>query len=616
MNRLMVCLWVCLWLGACTPHSSDNNSEANTRSEAGALTESEKLTQWLDDKYEQALQFSPMTLTRLGRKDLYSQIDDMSEEGQDEYLAWRGATVNELQSQFDYAVLDSSAKISYDLWIYQYESDLSMVPFRRNNYIFNQMNGLHTSLPNFMINFHKVDDASDATAYVKRIEGLSTAMQQLLARAQLGAEAGVRPPRFAYEIVIDEAQKLISGQPFNNSGNDAPLWADIKKKINTLETAGTIDHVKSETLKTAAKLALQDRFLPAYQDLINWLQNDIQNTSAEPQGAGSLPNGSAFYQASLKRRTTLDLTADEIHDIGLREVERIHGEMEKIKSQVEFDGSLQEFFTFVKTQPQFFYDNNDTGRQGYIDDSTAFLDAMKKKLPEYFGLLPKADLVVKRVEAFREQDGAPQHYNASSPDGSRPGVYYAHLSDMKSMPKVEMESVAYHEGLPGHHMQIAIAQELTGIAKFRTQAGFTAYQEGWGLYAELLAKEMGAYQDPYQDLGRLSAEIWRAIRLVVDTGIHSKGWSEEQAVSYFRDNSPVAEGQIRAEIRRYFVWPGQATGYKIGMLKILELREKARQALGDEFDIRTFHDKVLGGGAVPLPVLEKVIDDWIKAETV
>jgi len=604
-NLIVVCFGVLVC--ACSPQSDGPESNAETVS----ISEDERLTQWLDEKFEQELQFSPMSLTRLGRKELYDQIDDMSEASEDTYLQWKGESVSELTSAFDYNALTDSGKISYDLWVYQYEADLAMVPYRRHAYIFNQMQGVHASLPNFMINFHRVDEPADMQAYIKRIEGVGRAMNQLIERAQLGAEAGVRPPRFAYETVISEAQKLIAGQPFDDSQTDAPLWSDVKSKVSGLEKAGKLDHVKAETLKTSAKLALQENFLPAYQKLITWLQTDLSNTSAEAQGVGSLTDGDAYYRAALKLRTTLDLSADEIHTIGLQEVARIQEEMLAIKDKVGFAGDLQAFFTFVKTDPQFFYPNTDAGRQAYIDDSTAYLDDIKKLLPDYFGILPKADLVVKRVEAFREQDGAPQHYSASSPDGSHPGVYYAHLSDMNAMPKVEMESVAYHEGLPGHHMQIAIAQELTGVPTFRTQAGFTAYQEGWGLYAEKLAKEMGAYENPYQDLGRLSAEIWRAIRLVVDTGIHSKGWSEAQAVDYFQQNSPVAEGQIRAEIRRYFVWPGQATGYKIGMLKILELRDTAQQALGDEFDIRTFHDKVLGGGAVPMPMLATIIDQWI-----
>jgi uncharacterized protein (DUF885 family) len=240
-----------------------------------------------------------------------------------------------------------------------------------------------------------------------------------------------------------------------------------------------------------------------------------------------------------------------------------------------------------------------------------FLAFINAKLPEYFGILPKAPLVVKRVEAFREQPGAAQHYYPGTPDGSRPGIYYAHLSDMKAMPKNEMEAIAYHEGNPGHHMQISIAQELKSVPTFRTQAGFTAYAEGWALYSELLAKEMGAYQNDYSDFGRLITEMWRAVRLVVDTGLHSKGWTEQQAIDYFKEKTPVAEGAVVSEVRRYIVWPGQATAYKVGMLKILALRAKAKEQLGDKFDIRAFHDTILGGGALPLDVLEKRVDHWI-----
>jgi uncharacterized protein (DUF885 family) len=346
------------------------------------------------------------------------------------------------------------------------------------------------------------------------------------------------------------------------------------------------------------------------------MESDLPNTDADARGASALPEGEAFYNYRLFQNTTLNLTADEIHNIGLSEVARIRSEMEAIKNSVGFEGDLQAFFEFIRTDEQFFYPNTDEGRQGYIDDSTAFFDFMRQELPNYFGILPKADLVVKRVEAFREQDGAAQHYYPGTPDGSRPGVYYAHLSDMNSMPKNEMEAIAYHEGLPGHHMQISIAQELESVPQFRTQAGFTAYIEGWALYSELLSKEMGAYNNPYSDFGRLITEMWRAIRLVVDTGLHSKGWSEMQARQYFYDNSPIAEGQVISEVRRYLVWPGQATAYKMGMLKIMELRAKAKQELGDKFDIRGFHDAVLGGGAVPLPVLERVINDWIDSQKV
>jgi uncharacterized protein (DUF885 family) len=326
-----------------------------------------------------------------------------------------------------------------------------------------------------------------------------------------------------------------------------------------------------------------------------------------------LPDGAAFYSDRLEDATTTTLTADEIHEIGLREVERITKEMEDAKERMGFKGSLQDLFAFLRTDPRFFYPSTDAGREAYLDEARADLAFIRERLPQYFGLLPKAPLIVKRVEAFREVPGAAQHYFAASVDGTRPGIFYAHLIDMSSMPRPQLAAIAFHEGIPGHHLQISIAQELTGIPMFRTQSQNNAYVEGWALYAEKLAKEMGAYEDPYTDFSRLTTEIWRAVRLVVDTGLHAKRWSEQQAVDYFKEHTAISDGQIRAEVRRYIVTPGQATSYKIGMLKILDLRAKAQAALGDRFDIRGFHDAVLGGGALPLPLLERRVDDWIVA---
>jgi uncharacterized protein (DUF885 family) len=309
--------------------------------------------------------------------------------------------------------------------------------------------------------------------------------------------------------------------------------------------------------------------------------------------------------------TTTDMTADEIHELGLAEVARISGEMESIRTAVGFEGDLDQFFAFVRDDPRFYYANTDEGRQAYLDKARQDLAFITMRLPDWFGVLPKAPLEVRRVEPFREVAGQAQHYQRGSPDGSRPGIYYSHLSDMSAMPIPTLEATAYHEGLPGHHMQLSIAQELTGLPTFRTVAGFTAFSEGWGLYAEALAREMGAYQDPYSDFGRLTNEIWRALRLVVDTGLHAGRWTEEQAVLYMLANSAIAEGQVRAEVRRYIVMPGQATSYKIGMLKIQELRARAEQALGDDFDIRAFHDVVLGSGGLPLTLLDRRVDEWL-----
>ena len=379
-----------------------------------------------------------------------------------------------------------------------------------------------------------------------------------------------------------------------------------------------IDQAQADSYLEMASAALVNDLKPSYEALIAFMQSDISNTSAEAQGASSLPNGDAYYADRLAVRTTTSMTADEIHELGLSEVARLRAEMEALKVADGFDGTLQEYFTMIRDSvdnPKYYYPNTDEGRQGYIDDATAAIENIKKELPNYFGILPKADLVVKRVEPFREQDGAPQHYYPSTPDGKRPGIYYAHLSDMTAMPKNELEVIAYHEGLPGHHMQIAIALELEGVPTFRTQARFTAYSEGWGLYSEKLAKEMpNTFTTINSDFGRLGSEIWRAIRLVVDSGMHSKGWTEDQAVEYFSQNSPAPLETIRTEVQRYLVWPGQATSYKVGMIFIQKLRANAEEALGDKFDIRGFHDAVLDGGALPLDMLEEKVQAWVDAE--
>lgn len=624
MRVLIPTLCALAVLSACQPNNQETNTETSTpvaettnlsAAEAAAtsevMSESEKLNIWFNEKYEEQLLENPLMLTFLGRKEKYDEFNVMTREEEQKQLAWQKASVDEMKSQFDYDKLDDEAKASYDIWVYQYEEAKEQNAFPNNSYVFTQMNGAQAFLTQFLINFHKVDELSDMEAYNKRIGGVAQALTDLLVIAKENAEFGVRPPKFAYEGVIEQAKNVITGQPFDDAENDAPLWADAKAKIDALVQAEKATAEQAEALKAATKEALLKQYQPAYQALVTWFEQDIANTDEIATGVAKQPNGVDYYNMRLKHSTTTSLTAEEIHKIGLAEVARITDEMIAIKEKVGFDGDLQAFFKFIKTDPRFFYPNTDEGRQGYITDTEAYLDIINKRLPEFFGILPKAPLVVKRVEPFREQDGAAQHYFPGTPDGSRPGVYYAHLSDMSAMPKNEMEGIAYHEGNPGHHMQISIAQELTSVPTFRTQAGFTAYSEGWGLYSELLAKEMGGYQDPYSDFGRLVNEIWRAVRLVVDTGLHAKGWTEEQAFEYFKSKAPVAEEAIRSEVRRYIVWPGQATAYKIGMLEMQEMRANAEKALGDKFDIRGFHDTLLGGGAMPLPVLEKRVNDWV-----
>ncbi|KGM54571.1 hypothetical protein N799_09075 [Lysobacter arseniciresistens ZS79] len=597
------------------PTATTGTAPATTTAQAAATSEDARINAWFERKYEEQLQFSPIQMTFLGRKDRYGEIDDLSREAADKRLAWQVAALEEMKATFDYEALSDGPQLSWDLFEYQTRTAQKSHRFDDHGYPFEQMGGMQAQLPTFLINFHKVEDESDYTAYVSRLRQVPRAFGQLMDQVERSAAQGIRPPRFAHEGVIDQATKVVTGAPFTD-GPDSALWADAQAKADALVKAGKIDAARAAELKAGARAALVEAVQPAYADVIAWFRADLPNALENPSGVGTThPNGAAYYAERLAASTTTNLTPDQVHQIGLDEVARLRGEMEALKDRVGFKGDLKAFFHFVRTDPRFKYPNTDAGRQAYIDDATKAIETIKQQLPDYFGLLPKADLVVKRVEPFREVAGAAQHYYPSTPDGSRPGVYYAHLSDMNAMPKTELEVIAYHEGLPGHHMQIAIAQELEGVPEFRKQAGFSAYSEGWGLYSEWLAREMpGTYTDPYSEYGRLTSEMWRAIRLVVDTGLHAKGWTQQQAVDYFAANSSIPQEAIEAEVGRYITWPGQATSYKIGMIRIQELRARAEKALGDDFDIRGFHDAILGGGALPLTLLERKIDQWIADE--
>ena len=613
---LAVAMSLALGLAACTKPAADT-APAATAVAAGpsaeqVKAESARLNAWFEKKYEEQLQFSPIQLTMLGRKELYDQIDDMSEAGMRKQLAWQEASVKEMEAGFDYKKLDPETQLSWDLWKKQYENARDGMAFLGNGYPFEQMGGVQSFAPTFLINFHKVADENDYLAYIARLQKLGTAFDQSLERARASSVAGIRPPKFAFEGVIDQSGKIIAGAPFDG-GKDSALWADAQAKADALAKDGKVSAERAAALKTEARKALLDNVKPAYERIIAFAREELPKAAVNPSGVGSShSNGAAYYTHQLKMNTSTGMSADEIHQLGLSEVARLRGELEAVQKTMGVEGDLPAFFKHVQSDPERLFPNTDEGRQAYIDEASADIANIKEHLPDYFGLLPKADLVVKRVEAFREQPGAAQHYFPGTPDGSRPGVYYAHLVDMNSMPKTELEVIAYHEGLPGHHMQISIAQELTGVPTFRTQAFDTAYAEGWGLYSEWLAKEMpGTYQTPYSEYGRLMSEMWRAIRLVVDTGMHAKGWTEQQAVDYFRANSSVPDAAIKSEVQRYLVMPGQATAYKVGMIRIQQLRKKAETELGEKFDIRGFHDTILGGGAMPMDLLERRVDSWI-----
>lgn len=576
------------------------------------ISETERLNSWLDEQYEEQLEFSPQTRSVLGDKTDYDQLNDVTLEAQDRVLEWRRQSVAAMRSDFDYDALNDDGKLSYDMWEFTLEQAEAAYPYRNYGYIFGR-GGPHASLPSFMISFHRIDDGSDLQAYLSRLQQIDRVLGDLLDRSRQQAADGIRQPRFNYEFALSEIDRVTAGVPFNtdDSSPNSPIWVDLQGKVDAMVKNSVLNSDVAQEYLTQAREILSGEVLAAYDEVRAWLEQDIANTSAEPQGVWALPDGENYYNQRLARMTTLELTADEIHNIGLSEVERLLAEMEAVKQQTDFEGTLQEFFVYVREDEQFYYANTDEERQEYLDVNNEYLDYISERLPEYFGRLPKAPLVVRRVESFREQAGAAQHYRQGAPDGSRPGVFYSHMSDMSTLAKWQIEDIAYHEGNPGHHMQISIQQELTDVPRFRTQYRTTAYTEGWGLYSEWLAKEMGGFQDPYSDFGRLAGEIWRAVRLVVDTGIHAKRWSEEQAVQYFLDNSPIPEGAVRSEVKRYFSNPGQATAYKIGMLNFQEARANAEAALGDAFDIREFHDVVLGAGAVPMPMMHARVERWV-----
>lgn len=591
------------FMSGCTPKPAPDQTR-----EALIAQESKKLNAWFEARFEDQLARSPMTQSYFGSKAAQDKLDDASQLGLDEDAALQEAWLSEMRAGFDRDRLDDQSLLSFRLFEFSAQDEVASHAMSDHEYVFNHMSGPHSNLPSFMINFHAVDSAADAEAYIARLEAFDTYLGQYMTRAEAQVEKGIMLPRFVYPKMIDASQNVVTGAPFT-SGEDSPLWSDIKGKIDKLE----IETSEKEDLTSQAKSALLDHVKPAYDDLV-FMFTKHQGLTTDEDGVWKLPNGDAYYAAQLKHYTTTDMSADETHDIGLKEVARIQDEMRVIMKQVGFEGTLREFFTHLRTDPQFTYANDDTGREAYMTEATRVIDEMKARMDDVFITKPKADMIVKRVEPFREDTAGGAFYNQPALDGSRPGAYYINLRDMGELPIYQLQALAYHEGIPGHHMQIAIGMELEGLPRFRTLGGYTAYIEGWGLYSEALPKELGLYTDPYQDFGRLSMEIFRAARLVIDTGIHTKKWTREQAVDYMLANTANSEGDVRSEIDRYIVWPGQATAYKIGMIKIQDLRKKAEEQLGEKFDIREFHDVVLANGSVPLTVLEELVDAWVEGK--
>lgn len=563
---------------------------------------------FLEENYAVDMARYPYTASSRGIKLNHDQWNSVAEEFQQETREINEARLQQL-AQFDRAALSPADQLSYDLYQLDLERRIASDEFRHHKFVIHQFRGPHTQAASNLVNIHRVNDLADAEAYVGRLNAIGSWFDQVIEQMEIRSKKDLLLADWQYPQMLESARNVISGVPFAAEGEDSTLWADFQSKVAALE----IDAETRDRLLAEARQALVEVMEPAYERLIAAIAEQSEQ-AVEADGVWKFANGDAFYAERLRWFTTTDLSAEEIHNIGLQEVERIHGAMRAVMEAVEFEGDLSAFFEFMRTDPQFYYPNTDAGRAAYLADATAAIDAMRLRLPEQFGLLPKAEMIVQRVESFRERSAGKAFYNAPPADGSRPGIYYANLYDMSSMPTYQLEALAYHEGAPGHHMQRAIAIELDGLPEFQRYASFTAYTEGWALYAEELGKDMEMYSDEWSDFGRLAMELWRACRLVVDTGLHSKRWTREQAIDYLVENTPNSRTDATKAIERYIAMPGQATAYLIGKLKIMELRERARTELGEQFDVRAFHDEVLKHGPVPLSILEDNIDRMI-AET-
>jgi uncharacterized protein (DUF885 family) len=574
---------------------------------SGPEAEDARLTQFLDAAFDAQIATNPQQLTQLGSRQLYDRLNDYTDGYRQRQLALEENQLAALRRRFDPARLSPAGRVSFRLFEKQVTDDREGFRWRWHGFPATNNGSPLGAIPVFLINNHRVESVADAEAYIARLVEVERVMGEIGANIRHQAGLGIVPPAFNFAPVREDGRRILAGAPFAE-GPDSALFADFKAKVGRLQIA----QAEKDRLIAAAGAALTGPFRRGYETMFAAL-DAIEPRARGNDGAWSLPDGAAYYARRLRQSTTTAMSAPQIHRIGLDQVARIHREMERIKAQVGFTGTLQQFFAHINEGQEFKYPNTAEGREAYLADGRRFIAQVMEAAPRFFRRLPRAPLEVRAVEAFRQETAAVAFYNRPSPDGSRPGIFYVNLADMNQVLKPQVEAIAYHEGAPGHHFQIALAQELEGMPKFRRFGGYGAYAEGWGLYAEGLGKEMGFYREPISEFGMYSTQLWRAIRLVVDTGIHDQRWTRERAIDYFMANGLLSRRDATKEVERYFNNPGQATSYMIGQLKILELRDRARAALGARFDIRDFHAVVLENGSVPLDVLEELVDAWILA---
>lgn len=552
---------------------------------------------------------NPETLTSLGFLESVgitghnAELNDDSEKKADEMYQVMDEVQKTLVLYHD-DELDESELLSKEIAQYLLKFGVESKKYRYHDYPVNQLFGIQNGFPSFMDAQHQVNTLEDAQHYVSRLSKVKTKFEQNMEGLKIRENMGIIPPRFVIARVLDEMTNFVT-QPIEENILYSSLVAKIDKAVDFPADK------KAEILQLA-KLQMTASVHPAYQMLIDYFSG-LKAKSTTDDGMWHLPQGDKAYQLSLNFYTTTDYTPDYIHETGLAEVARIQDEIVQILAAEGYNVS-NGFYTAIealKADPKFYYQDSDAGREKILADYQGILDEIDAGLDSAFRVRPDAGMKVRRIPEFKEQTAPGAYYQQPAIDGSRPGMFFANLHDIKATPTYGMRTLAYHEGIPGHHFQIAIAMELEGLPLFRKMSPFTAYVEGWALYAERLAWELGFQNNPFDNIGRLQAELFRGVRLVVDTGIHHKRWTRQQAIDYMLANTGMAESDVVAEIERYIVMPAQATSYKVGMMKFMELRAKAKAALGNKFDLRDFHDVVLKNGAVPLSILERLVDKYI-----
>lgn len=576
---------------------------------APAASEDARLTAFLDSQFAEDLKQRPQLATRLGMKEGKDRLDDTSEAAQLQRLEARRASVAKMKATFDRTKLSPKGQTNYDIWeteLQRMEQGYKYRRFQPPFYSF--LYSVHAGLPDFLINTHTVSDAGDMRAYNARVRAIPTVLDTAITQSQESDAAGIRAPKFEIERVIEGAKAIITGAPFD-AGKDSPLWADAKAKLAKAQAAGKIAPADVDPLLADTRAALL-AMKPGYERVIAWATSELPTAPSGRVGAISLPGGAEWYAAALRTNTTLDLSAAQIHQIGLDELKRIEAEQDKLAQKAGFADHTAFYADRAKRFPAQPW--TDALREDYLRRANAIVAHNRTLLPARFNALPQYRAEVVREPSFSEVAGGAAHAGSASPDGVRPGRVYVHLLGKTPDPAL-LTDLMCHEGIPGHVMAGDIQVRQTGTPRFRLAGGYVAFSEGWALYGEQLCKEMGAYADVADDFMHLDQEHFRAARLVVDTGIHALGWTEEQAVAFMIATGRLVPDQARSEVRRYITLPGQATGYKIGMLKIMELRHKAEATLGAKFDVKAFDDLIISDGSQPLPVLERRVDAWIEA---